>query len=195
MRDGFWIELAMFFASDCSESSSDLKYAWIECLKKDRVLFSSRLSWIFVGIGSWGGFGFMVFLILISLGSLWAGSFPGEIFCCSWEPCRAAKHWPSLAIRSGSYTSSYSCVVSSGCASLNERCSFHWVQIPVLGLQFLFEVLKGHAFVYGGVDQVAIITPFNFPLEIPVLQVLGALFMGNKPLLKVDSKVVAFPSL
>ncbi len=123
MRDGFWIELAMFFASDCSESSSDLKYAWIECLKKDRVLFSSRLSWIFVGIGSWGGFGFMVFLILISLGSLWAGSFPGEIFCCSWEPCRAAKHWPSLAIRSGSYTS-YSCVVSSGRASLNERCSF-----------------------------------------------------------------------
>jgi delta 1-pyrroline-5-carboxylate dehydrogenase len=65
----------------------------------------------------------------------------------------------------------------------------------VLGLQFLFEVLKGHAFAYGGVDQVAIITPFNFPLEIPVLQVLGALFMGNKPLLKVDSKVVAFPSL
>ncbi len=53
MRHGFWIELAMFFASDCSESSSDLKYAWIECLKKDRVLFSSRLSWIFVGIGSW----------------------------------------------------------------------------------------------------------------------------------------------
>jgi 1-pyrroline-5-carboxylate dehydrogenase len=36
---------------------------------------------------------------------------------------------------------------------------------------------------------VAIITPFNFPLEIPVLQVLGALFMGNKPILKVDSKV------
>jgi len=36
---------------------------------------------------------------------------------------------------------------------------------------------------------VAIITPFNFPLEIPVLQLLGALFMGNKPLLKVDSKV------
>ena len=37
--------------------------------------------------------------------------------------------------------------------------------------------------------QVAIITPFNFPLEIPLLQVLGALYMGNKPLLKVDSKV------
>jgi 1-pyrroline-5-carboxylate dehydrogenase len=31
--------------------------------------------------------------------------------------------------------------------------------------------------------------PFNFPLEIPALQVLGALFMGNKPLVKVDSKV------
>ncbi|XP_011071616.1 probable aldehyde dehydrogenase [Sesamum indicum] len=36
---------------------------------------------------------------------------------------------------------------------------------------------------------VAIITPFNFPLEIPVLQLMGALYMGNKPLLKVDSKV------
>jgi len=37
--------------------------------------------------------------------------------------------------------------------------------------------------------QVAIITPFNFPLEIPLLQVMGALYMGNKPVLKVDSKV------
>lgn len=37
--------------------------------------------------------------------------------------------------------------------------------------------------------QVAIITPFNFPLEIPVLQMMGALYMGNKPIVKVDSKV------
>ncbi|KAF3437776.1 hypothetical protein FNV43_RR20532 [Rhamnella rubrinervis] len=36
---------------------------------------------------------------------------------------------------------------------------------------------------------VAIITPFNFPLEIPVLQLMGALYMGNKPTMKVDSKV------
>lgn len=36
---------------------------------------------------------------------------------------------------------------------------------------------------------VAIIAPFNFPLEIPVLQLMGALYMGNKPILKVDSKV------
>ncbi|KAL2935069.1 putative aldehyde dehydrogenase [Bienertia sinuspersici] len=36
---------------------------------------------------------------------------------------------------------------------------------------------------------VTIVTPFNFPLEIPVLQLMGALYMGNKPLLKVDSKV------
>ncbi|XP_077233704.1 aldehyde dehydrogenase 12A1 isoform X3 [Tasmannia lanceolata] len=36
---------------------------------------------------------------------------------------------------------------------------------------------------------VAIITPFNFPLEIPMLQLMGALYMGNKPVLKVDSKV------
>ncbi|XP_010242381.1 PREDICTED: probable aldehyde dehydrogenase [Nelumbo nucifera] len=36
---------------------------------------------------------------------------------------------------------------------------------------------------------VAIVTPFNFPLEIPILQMMGALYMGNKPILKVDSKV------
>jgi 1-pyrroline-5-carboxylate dehydrogenase len=36
---------------------------------------------------------------------------------------------------------------------------------------------------------VAVIAPFNFPLEIPALQVMGALFMGNRPLVKCDSKV------
>lgn len=41
-------------------------------------------------------------------------------------------------------------------------------------------------FPYG---KVAIITPFNYPLEIPVLQLMGALFMGNKPMLHVDMKV------
>jgi len=35
---------------------------------------------------------------------------------------------------------------------------------------------------------VAVITPFNFPIEIPALQMMGALFMGNKPLVKSDSK-------
>jgi 1-pyrroline-5-carboxylate dehydrogenase len=34
-----------------------------------------------------------------------------------------------------------------------------------------------------------VITPFNFPLEIPVLQLMGALYMGNKPLVKSDTKV------
>lgn len=34
---------------------------------------------------------------------------------------------------------------------------------------------------------VAVITPFNFPLEIMTLQLLGALFMGNKPVLKQAS--------
>lgn len=32
----------------------------------------------------------------------------------------------------------------------------------------------------------ALITPFNFPLEIPCLQLMGALFMGNKVTLKVS---------
>ncbi|KAL4517872.1 hypothetical protein Ndes2526B_g02272 [Nannochloris sp. 'desiccata'] len=36
---------------------------------------------------------------------------------------------------------------------------------------------------------VALIAPFNFPLEIPVLQMMGALYMGNKPLVHVDKRV------
>ncbi|CAN0159314.1 unnamed protein product [Ectocarpus fasciculatus] len=36
---------------------------------------------------------------------------------------------------------------------------------------------------------VAIVSPFNFPLEIPVLQLMGALYMGNKVIFKTDSKV------
>ena len=44
----------------------------------------------------------------------------------------------------------------------------------------------GHRWPYG---PVAIITPFNFPLEIPVLQLMGALFMGNKPVLKPSEQV------
>ena len=48
------------------------------------------------------------------------------------------------------------------------------------------QVSRGFRFPYG---PVAIITPFNFPIEITVLQLMGALYMGNRPLLKVDSKV------
>lgn len=35
---------------------------------------------------------------------------------------------------------------------------------------------------------VGLVTPFNFPLEIPALQLMGALFMGNKPLVHVDHR-------
>lgn len=45
---------------------------------------------------------------------------------------------------------------------------------------------RGYRWPYG---PVAVITPFNFPLEIPALQTLSALFMGNRPMLKVDEKV------
>ena len=34
-----------------------------------------------------------------------------------------------------------------------------------------------------------IIAPFNFPLEIPALQLVGALAMGNRPLVKPETKV------
>lgn len=39
---------------------------------------------------------------------------------------------------------------------------------------------------------VGVITPFNFPIEIAVLQMMGALFMGNKPLVKPDIRC-SFP--
>ena len=48
------------------------------------------------------------------------------------------------------------------------------------------QMSQGFRFPYG---PVALIAPFNFPIEIPVLQMMGALFMGNKPLLHVDGKV------
>ncbi len=47
---------------------------------------------------------------------------------------------------------------------------------------------RGYRWPFG---PVAVVAPFNFPLEIPALQAMGALFMGNKPLVKVDSKVSA----
>ncbi len=45
---------------------------------------------------------------------------------------------------------------------------------------------KGYRWPFG---SVVVIAPFNFPLEIPVLQFMGALFMGNRPLVKSDTKV------
>jgi hypothetical protein len=44
----------------------------------------------------------------------------------------------------------------------------------------------GYRFPFG---PVAIIAPFNFPLEIPILQIMGALYMGNKVVFKGDSRV------
>lgn len=44
----------------------------------------------------------------------------------------------------------------------------------------------GYRWPYG---PVAMIAPFNFPLEIPALQLMGALFMGNKPLVHADRRV------
>ena len=40
---------------------------------------------------------------------------------------------------------------------------------------------NGYRWPYG---PVAVVCPFNFPLEIPVLQLMGALYMGNKPVVK-----------
>ena len=45
---------------------------------------------------------------------------------------------------------------------------------------------KGYRWPYG---PVCIVSPFNFPLEIPVLQLMGALMMGNKPTIKAATTV------
>ncbi|CAM9559491.1 unnamed protein product [Ascophyllum nodosum] len=50
----------------------------------------------------------------------------------------------------------------------------------------LGQVSTGYRWPYG---PVAIVSPFNFPLEIPMLQMMGALYMGNKVIFKTDSKV------
>jgi len=44
---------------------------------------------------------------------------------------------------------------------------------------------RGYRWPFG---PVALIAPFNFPLEIPVLQLMGCLFMGNKPVVKGSEK-------
>ncbi|EIE18461.1 aldehyde dehydrogenase [Coccomyxa subellipsoidea C-169] len=48
------------------------------------------------------------------------------------------------------------------------------------------QMSTGHRWPYG---PVGLITPFNFPLEIPALQLIGAVMMGNKPLVHVDHRV------
>jgi 1-pyrroline-5-carboxylate dehydrogenase len=48
------------------------------------------------------------------------------------------------------------------------------------------QMSSGYRWPFG---PVVIIAPFNFPLEIPLLQTMGALFMGNRVLLKADSRV------
>lgn len=48
------------------------------------------------------------------------------------------------------------------------------------------QMSQGFRWPYG---PTALIAPFNFPIEIPVLQMMGSLFMGNKVLVKVDSRV------
>jgi 1-pyrroline-5-carboxylate dehydrogenase len=47
---------------------------------------------------------------------------------------------------------------------------------------------RGYRWPFG---PVVVVAPFNFPIEIPALQTMGALFMGNRPLVKIDSKVSA----
>lgn len=48
------------------------------------------------------------------------------------------------------------------------------------------QISTGHRWPFG---PVVVIAPFNFPLEIPLLQLMGALYMGNKVCLKSDSRV------
>ena len=73
----------------------------------------------------------------------------------------------------------------------------HWLAALLLQVRFLArsfavpgdhegQMSHGYRYPYG---PVAIISPFNFPLEIPSLQIMGALYMGNKVVFKGDPKV------
>lgn len=48
------------------------------------------------------------------------------------------------------------------------------------------QISSGYRWPFG---PVLVVAPFNFPLEIPALQLFGALMVGNKPMLKVATKV------
>ena len=78
------------------------------------------------------------------------------------------------------------------CKPLDNTRAFECVQVRFLAKGFTIsgdhtgQTSTGVRWPYG---PVCLITPFNFPLEIPVLQLMGALYMGNKPLLHVDHRV------
>ncbi|KAI7729107.1 hypothetical protein M8C21_003290 [Ambrosia artemisiifolia] len=76
--------------------------------------------------------------------------------------------------------------------SMNLMPSVEWMQ----GLYELCAPNQGRlkylGIILSNKVMVVLITPVSFPLEIHVLQLMGALYMGNKPVLKVDSKVRIF---
>eukprot|EP01017_Pseudomicrothorax_dubius_P031129 TRINITY_DN3946_c0_g1_i4.p1 TRINITY_DN3946_c0_g1~~TRINITY_DN3946_c0_g1_i4.p1 ORF type:complete len:479 (+),score=94.48 TRINITY_DN3946_c0_g1_i4:272-1708(+) len=68
-----------------------------------------------------------------------------------------------------------------------DNCRFLCRSFQVAG-DHVGQYSTGHRFPYG---PVAIISPFNFPLEIPALQLVGALITGNKVVVKPDWRVSA----
>ena len=83
----------------------------------------------------------------------------------------------------------FTCLASKGNKN-SDPCGIH-VQVRFMARSFSVsgdhagQMSNGLRWPYG---PVAIVTPFNFPLEIPALQLMGALFMGNKPLVHVDHR-------
>ena len=83
--------------------------------------------------------------------------------CWAWDPLREACHPRAYA--------------------KNPLSARRAVQVRNLARSFAVpgdhygQVSAGHRWPYGAT---ALITPFNFPLEIPLLQLMGALYMGNK---------------
>ncbi|KAF4384756.1 hypothetical protein F8388_002913 [Cannabis sativa] len=67
------------------------------------------------------------------------------------------------------------------------RCQKHGLQNPFKDLERDISAKAAHML---SLSKVALINPFNFPQEIHVLQLMGAHYMGNKPLLNVDSKEI-----
>ncbi len=111
-----------------------------------------------------------------------AGEAAGAVLRHLRRPCRAAEHW--LQVRCSSLFPCESAnelvegLPSGSCAAFGAHLSCQQrTDCLSVGCRWPF-------------GPVAIITPFNFPLEIPALQLMGALYMGNKALLHVDRRCV-----
>ena len=96
----------------------------------------------------------------------------------AWTPV-CSDQWPGYNIAKGLFE--HHDTILLGVTVDNIPTLFAWtLRMTPDGSRLWFPVLSD----FWPHGAVAVITPFNFPLEIMTLQTMGALYMGNKPVLK-----------